>query len=91
MVKKLTKWIDASIELPQFNVPVLCVVKNACECAHFSQTVFARVKHENAEFGYAWQDGQGDNLYHPTDVLRWRHLPKMPWGFPVGYDDSSCQ
>lgn len=85
------KWIKIKDQLPPLNVPVLCVIKNNCGCAHYSQSVFARIEHESDAGDFAWSDGQGEQLYHPSDILYWQKLPPMVPGLEPGYDLLECQ
>jgi hypothetical protein len=83
----MNKWLDAKECLPPLDIPVLCIIKNSCECDHYSQAVFARIQHDNNVGGYAWYDGQGTNVYHPGDILYWQKLPPMLEGFEAGYPE----
>jgi hypothetical protein len=85
------KWIKIKDQLPPFNVPVLCVIKNNCGCAHYSQAVFSRIDHDNDEGGYAWSDGQGEKCYRPQMIVYWQKLPDMVPGLEPGYDLLKCQ
>ena len=77
-------WHPVNARLPKLGVPVLCIVRAACECDHYVPTILCR---QMLHDGWAWMQDVNCEFIHINEekVVAWRSIEKFPTKFAEGF------
>lgn len=88
----INKWISCKKRLPKMNVPVLCIIKALCECAHYGQMVAIRFDLQCDDGAWEWHNAIAsldDQILRIDNsmIIYWQPLLKMPKGFIPAWEE----